>query len=57
MAITTGWVTIEIKFLANFLDFRWQEKLVALLIANLIGYLQCENRVTKVKERRQLQAT
>ena len=28
-------------------DFPWQEKLIAPLITNLIGYLQCEDRVTK----------
>ena len=27
--------------------FPWQEKLVEPLIANLIGYSQCEDRVTK----------
>jgi hypothetical protein len=40
-----------------FVPIPWQKKLVAPLIANLIGYLQCKDRVTKVKERRQLQAT
>ena len=28
-------------------NFPWQEKLVAPLIANLIGYSQCKDRVTK----------
>jgi hypothetical protein len=28
-------------------NFPWQEKLVAPLIANLNGYLQCKDRVTK----------
>jgi hypothetical protein len=27
--------------------FPWQEKLIAPLIANPIGYLQCKDRVTK----------
>ena len=33
--------------ISEYCHFPWQEKLVAPLIANLIGYLQCEDRVTK----------
>ena len=40
-----------------YVHFPWQEKLVAPLIANLIGNSQCEDRVTNRKGKRQLQAT
>ena len=39
--------------LMTFLEsFPWQEKLVAPLIANLIGYSQCKDRVTKSEGKR-----
>ena len=41
------WMLLFNASLTIFEPFPWQEKLVAPLIANIIGYLQCKDRVTK----------